>query len=221
MTEDEKFDFRAILRILEGIPADLRKEIYCVGGSTMAINPIFSEDPHLTKDIDFVIKDYETFKKVLRKITDHFPQIRVPDYELDATLKRGLPYTLQLHKLKIDLFGEKIYGIHFTKSIENRCKHLHLPSDTGIILINYLSDNDLLLFKLFASLSDTKQFDHVMKILDVSEEIDWNTIMIEAKKQDSINIEEEKNSRYKTLSIYSTILKVIEDLRKKGYNIKI
>ncbi|MHA1278306.1 MAG: hypothetical protein ACTSQ8_14040, partial [Candidatus Helarchaeota archaeon] len=130
-------------------------------------------------------------------------------------------YTLRLHKLKIDLFSEKIYGIHFTTSIENRCKQLILPTDTGTVLVNYLSDNDLLLFKLFASLSDTRQFDHVIKILNISEEIDWTTIINEAKKQDSINIEKEENSRYKTPSIYSTILKIIEDLRKKGYNIKL
>ncbi|MHA1264950.1 MAG: hypothetical protein ACTSRS_06900 [Candidatus Helarchaeota archaeon] len=221
MSEDEKFDFRMILKILEVIPAELRKHIFCIGGSTMALNPIFSKDPHLTKDIDFVIKKYEFFKKIVGIIPNKFPQIRLPDYDLDETLKRGLPYTLVFQKLKIDLFGEKIYGIRFTTSIENRCKHLTLPVKTGMVTVNYLSDNDLLLFKLYASLSDTKQFDHVMKILDVSEEIDWNIILTEAKKQDLLKIEVERNSRYKTPSIHSSILQIIQDLRKKGYKIKI
>lgn len=158
MIRDEIFDFRAVLEILQALSVPLRQSIYCIGGSSMAVNPLFSKDPHLTKDIDFAVRQYDDLVEVIANLTEKFPQIKRPDYGLDETIQRGLPYTLVLQQLKIDLFGENIYGIHLTPTIEGRSKQATFPVSSGLVSVNYLADNDLLLFKMYASLTDSRQW---------------------------------------------------------------
>jgi hypothetical protein len=185
----------------------------------MAINPIFTIDPHLTKDIDFALTEYDDFQQIVSKLEQHFPQIQLPDYDLDETLSRGTPYTVIIDKLKVDLFGKRIMGLHFTPSIESRCKSLVIQTPKGPITVKYLSDSDLLLFKLYSSLTSTKHFAHALKVLQLSQEIDWHIILSEAKIQDQLNLRATVSEPFAMPSVYSTILQIIPDLRKKGFRI--
>lgn len=74
---------------------------------------------------------------------------------------------------------------------------------------------------MYVSLTDTKQFEHVVKILRLSKEINWKVIITEAELQDSLNLDQEKDNQYKTPSIRLTILRIIEDLNKMGFKIKL
>ena len=148
-----------------------RIKVYAIGGTAM----MFKGIKNSTLDIDIVfdkIDDRKEFMNALRKLG-----CKDSDVTLVYGLKNHTPLMLEFKNCRFDMFMNKIITSTFSDTMKERAKQTH---EFGNLIIKVADQHDLIIMKSVTS--RTKDLEDIIAIVNKNQ-IDWNVLIKEAKKQ--------------------------------------
>ncbi len=196
----DKFPEKILNRELRSVGEELsqKTEVYLIGGGNLILRDLKDS----TKDIDLVLegkKDLDRFVKALQKAG-----YKKKTDLTNAYQRLGARTVLERsNQPRWDLFVEKVAGmLRLTEDMKTRAV---LKEDHGSLKVRLVSLTDLFLFK---SVTDREGDLEDAALIMEQGEVDWNELMEEIKKQESIE------ERIFSFSVLTTL-----DILKKRYNL--
>ena len=163
-------------KLLLNISKKLKRKItaYAIGGTAMMFRGIKDQ----TLDIDMVFEnkeDRESFRPAIQELGYE----KTDSIKVYGLIKKNQPEMLKKEDVRFDLFLEDV--IHFSDSMKKRASQTHQFND--ILTLKAADPHDILLMKCA---TDREKDKIDAKSIIESQEINWNTIIEEAKNQVSL-----------------------------------